>query len=98
MLLRFLSFVFLSYLFFVILKSLFSWGKRQRGRRSQERSTETEEMVLDPQCRSYLAKGEAILRSGRYFCSDECAKVYLARGKEKDEGAGMKDREGGTSL
>ncbi|MEK6562360.1 MAG: hypothetical protein AABZ59_04185 [Candidatus Binatota bacterium] len=55
-------------------------------------------MVLDPQCRSYLAKGEAILRSGRYFCSDECAKVYLARGQENDEGAGMKNREGGTSL
>jgi len=48
-------------------------------------------MVLDPQCRSYLAKGEAILRSGRYFCSDECAKVYLAGGKEKDEGAGIKN-------
>lgn len=85
MLLRFLFLFGLSYLFFVLLNFLFSWGKRQRNLRSQERSKEPEEMVLDPQCQSYLAKGEAILRSGHYFCSEECAKTYLSHGKEKEE-------------
>lgn len=36
-----------------------------------------EEMVLDPQCRSYLPKSEAFTQSGNYFCSRECAQKYL---------------------
>ena len=34
-------------------------------------------MVLDPQCRSYLPKGSALLRGGYYFCSEQCATLYL---------------------
>jgi len=36
-------------------------------------------MVLDPQCLSYLPKGDAISRSGHYFCSEECARAYLEK-------------------
>jgi YHS domain-containing protein len=36
-------------------------------------------MVLDPQCHSYVPKSDAVFRSGQYFCSQECARLYLAR-------------------
>ena len=36
-------------------------------------------MVLDPQCQSYLPKGAALLRGGHYFCSEQCATLYLSR-------------------
>jgi hypothetical protein len=38
-----------------------------------------EEMVLDPQCRSYVPKSEAVVVSGQHFCSQECARLYLSR-------------------
>jgi YHS domain-containing protein len=36
-------------------------------------------MVLDPQCNTYVPKSEAIARGGEFFCSEECARLYLAR-------------------
>jgi YHS domain-containing protein len=38
-----------------------------------------DEMVFDPQCQTYLPKGEAIRQDGNYFCSRECAKLFLSR-------------------
>ena len=37
-----------------------------------------EQMVLDPQCQTYVPQSEAVLRQGKFFCSDECARRYLA--------------------
>jgi FtsZ-interacting cell division protein ZipA len=63
----------------LILKALWT-GRRNRSKRFDPRSrAEAEEMVLDPQCHSYLPKGEAIFQQGRYFCSRECANLYLSR-------------------
>jgi YHS domain-containing protein len=36
-------------------------------------------MVLDPQCQSYITKSNAVAVAGRYFCSQECAQLYLGR-------------------
>ncbi|HET7004416.1 MAG TPA: PP0621 family protein [Candidatus Binatia bacterium] len=36
-----------------------------------------EQMVLDPQCQTYVPKSEAVVRQGRFFCSEECARRYL---------------------
>lgn len=77
--LRFLLFFALSYIIFLLLNSILSWHRRQRNLSSHDHSTEAEEMVLDPQCQSYLPKGDAIFRGGHYFCSEECAKLYLSR-------------------
>ena len=74
MLLRILVLFILSYLFFVLFNWVLNWVKRRPGG-----SNRAEEMVLDPQCRSYLPKGDAISRSGHYFCSEECARVYLEK-------------------
>lgn len=76
--LRFLVFFIFAYLFFLLLSLFIAW--RRKGKlESRRRGGEPEEMVLDPQCQSYLPKGSAIYRSGHYFCSEECARVYLSR-------------------
>ncbi len=77
--LRILLIFVLGLLFFFLIQSFLSSRKRQRTFRAHDRSTEAEEMVLDPQCQSYLPKDDAIFRSGHYFCSEECAKLYLSR-------------------
>jgi YHS domain-containing protein len=42
-----------------------------------------EDMVQDPECRTYVPKGRAVTRrigdSQRYFCSEACAKRYEER-------------------
>lgn len=77
--LRFLVFFIFAYLFFLLLNFYLTWRRRQRNLDSRRRGKEAEEMVLDPQCQSYLPKGSAILRDGHYFCSEECARLYLSR-------------------
>ena len=47
--------------------------------RIRSNKPEGEEMVLDPQCRAYVSKKEAISQGGHYFCSPECAKLFLSR-------------------
>jgi hypothetical protein len=38
-----------------------------------------DDMVLDPQCQTYVPKNEAISQQGNYFCSRECARLFLLR-------------------
>ncbi len=91
MLLRLLYLFVLSYLFFALLNLILSWVKRQRKLGSQDRSKGAEEMVLDPQCHSYVPKGEVFFRGGHYFCSEDCARVYLSRQGEKDKDKEMRN-------
>ena len=77
-LLRLLLLFALAYLFFSLLKLYLSSRRRQRNLRPRGDTARAEEMVLDPQCQSYLPKGEAIFRGGHYFCSEQCARLYLA--------------------
>lgn len=76
---RFLVFLFLAYFIFRLLKVLLSRTKQEQNARSSVRGKEAQEMVLDPQCQSYLPKGESIFRGGHYFCSEQCARLYLSR-------------------
>jgi hypothetical protein len=76
-LLRLLLLVVFAYALFAILRAV---AKRAKGIASSRASgSATEDMVLDPQCQSYLSKSDAVTRSGRYFCSKECAQLYLSR-------------------
>lgn len=77
--LRFLFFLALGYVI-LRLAGVFPLGhKRKQTIRARQNSTDAEEMVLDPQCQAYLPKGDSILRGGHYFCSEECARLYLTR-------------------
>jgi hypothetical protein len=78
LLLRIFLLVVLFYLFLVLLRSFLSWRKRGAGSGGRG-SSAAEEMVQDPQCLSYVPKGEAVLRGGNYFCSERCATLFLSR-------------------
>ena len=79
MVLRLLLFFALAYLFYSLLKLYLSSRGQRRSFRQHDEAKPVEEMVLDPQCQSYLPKGEAIFRGGHYFCSEQCARLYLVR-------------------
>ena len=76
MLLRLLFFFLLAYVIVSVIKA-YRAGRKFGSPRP--RASSAEEMVLDPQCQSYVPKGEAILQGGNYFCSRECAKLFLSR-------------------
>ncbi len=78
MLLRLLFFLLLCY---VVVSALKAYVTRRKAGSPRRRtgSADAEEMVLDPQCNSYVPRGEAIEQGGNYFCSRECAKLFLSR-------------------
>ncbi len=78
MLLRFLIFLVIVYVVWSALKSYLA-ARRTPARKSDLRAASGDEMVLDPQCQSYIPKAEAVAHAGKYFCSQECARLYLAR-------------------
>ena len=73
--LRLLFFLLLFYLFY---KLYFSARRPKRPAAKRDEAGRGEEMVLDPQCHSYVPKSAALLRSDQYFCSERCASLYLA--------------------
>jgi len=73
-----LLFIFI-YLVILLVNAWFSSSRKKQVRRPQERDDKGEDMVQDPQCRSYLARNEAIFSHGYYFCSEECARVFVRR-------------------
>jgi hypothetical protein len=79
LLLRLLFLFLIAYVLFSAMKAYITGRKSGGLKRKSFSVTDEEEMVLDPQCQSYLPKSEAILQQGEYFCSRECAKRYLSR-------------------
>ncbi len=77
MALRFLLLFILAYLVFLLIKVFFSSSKNKLPRSPHERVDKGEEMVLDPQCQSYLPRNGAIFSHGYYFCSKECAHLFV---------------------
>lgn len=53
--------------------------KAKSGKPGGSAEASGEEMVFDPQCQTYVPKRDAILQAGNYFCSQECAKLFLTR-------------------
>ena len=76
LLLRLLILFLLCYAAFAALRSIVRRGKTSEKLNAELRG---EDMVLDPQCQSYIPKSNAVAQSGRYFCSRECARLYLSR-------------------
>ena len=72
-------FIFVLLVFLVILLiNYIVFGGRKRRTSQQGPSGSGEEMVLDPQCQSYIPKTDALQRNGHYFCSEECASAFLS--------------------
>jgi hypothetical protein len=76
-LLRLLFFLLLAYIVLLVVRAYLAGGKTRRSRAASV--DKGEEMVLDPQCLSYVPKNAAVFRNDRYFCSEDCAKRYLIK-------------------
>lgn len=74
-LLRLLLIFLIGYIVVLAFKSLIA-GKKENLDQSGDLG---EQMVLDPQCQTYIPKTEALVRGGEFFCSEECARRFLAR-------------------
>ena len=68
-----------TYLVIRLINAFFSSSRKRHLRWPQEHDDKGEEMVLDPQCQNYLARNEAIFSHGCYFCSEECARIFVRR-------------------
>ena len=75
---RLILFLLIAYVIYSLLKP-YVVSRKIKSRRPPQRAGEEEEMVFDPQCQSYLPKKDAISRGDKFFCSEECAKLYLSR-------------------
>ena len=71
-LLRLLFLCIVAYIVYSALKPLLRGGKKPT-----DPAQLGEELVLDPQCQTYVVKSTAVTRQGKYFCSEECAQRYL---------------------
>jgi hypothetical protein len=78
LLLRLIFICFVVYVLYAALRSYLNGGKSNSGRRRKPPS-DGEDMVLDPQCQCYVPKRDAVLEAGQYFCSPQCARLYLSR-------------------
>lgn len=69
-------------LVFQSLKVVFRSARRVSHGEDGRRRIRGEEMVQDPQCRTYVIKDRAVVRSigGKraYFCSEDCAQKFEA--------------------
>ena len=80
---RFVIFVVLCYILYRIVKSLVLPSSRKHTTfTSGSRGLITDEMVMDPCCKVYIPKQEALTAKidgqAFYFCSKECKKKYSA--------------------
>ena len=78
LLLRLLLILLICWVVLAALKSLLA-GRMNKTSGSRKSRADGEEMVLDPQCHSYVPRSAEVLKSGQYFCSQECAQLYLTR-------------------
>jgi hypothetical protein len=76
MLIRLVVVFVIFYVLFAVLRSVVRGKLRAAGRLKSE--SRAEDMVFDPQCKSYVPRSDAVIQSGRYFCSRECARQYLS--------------------
>ncbi len=75
LLLRLLLLFAIFYIVYLALKSLIGGAKKK----TAAAGAIGEPMVLDPQCQTYVPQSDAVARAGKFFCSEECARLYLGR-------------------
>lgn len=82
---RFIIYLVLAYLAYRVLKAVIR--PRDRISRSEDGGV-IDEMVQDPQCKTYVPRRQAVERmiegKSYHFCSDACAAKFLQEGKKED--------------
>ena len=75
-----LRFLFIFLIAYIVVSAIKAYLRKAKpGKPGGSTEGPGEEMVLDPQCQTYVPKRDAILQAGNYFCSQECAKLFLSR-------------------
>ena len=74
---RLIILLLLAYLIFVIISTFFFSSRTKRRKRSEERPDQEQELVLCLHCQSYVAKTEAVFSRGGYFCTEQCARLFV---------------------
>jgi YHS domain-containing protein len=79
---RFIIFALLVYLLYRLIRGIFLAAPKQQGRREPASGPAiVDEMVIDPVCRVYIPRREALTARVEgetvYFCSRECMNKYL---------------------
>jgi YHS domain-containing protein len=79
---RFIIFAVLVYLLYRLIRGIFLAAPKQQGRREPASGPAiVDEMVIDPVCRVYIPRREALTARVEgetvYFCSQECMNKYL---------------------
>ena len=79
---RVLFIFFLAMLVYSAIKTVLRAAGRAYHEGERKAQVHGAEMVLDPQCRTYVIRGRAIMRriDGKpmYFCSEDCASKHEA--------------------
>ena len=78
MLIRLLFLIFLVFLLISLIRKYLA-PRRPTGGTGPSSTDKGEDMVFDPQCKSYVPIRDAIQEGENYFCSRECARLYLGR-------------------
>jgi hypothetical protein len=74
---RLIVFLLIAYVVYSLLKPYLLSRKTKASQ--QPPASDEVDMVFDPQCQSYLPKKDAVSQGDKFFCSQECAKLYLSR-------------------
>jgi YHS domain-containing protein len=73
-------------LLYSVLKTVFRSAVHAYRNVEERPKVQGEEMVLDPNCRTYVPKGRALSRrihgTLTYFCSETCARTYEERNRK----------------
>lgn len=82
---RALLILFLAMLVYSAIKNMLRAAGRAAHDGERKAQIRGEEMVLDPQCRTYVIKDRAVARRIKgsliYFCSEDCANKYEAQSR-----------------
>ncbi len=77
--------ILLYALFFYLVYTLITFILRSFSAKSMqpppEKTSAGEDMVLDPNCGTYLPRGDAVKKGENYFCSDKCRDEYKEKTK-----------------
>jgi YHS domain-containing protein len=77
---RYILFIILFFVLYYAVKTVVRAAVRTLGKAGQENRLPGDEMVLDPECRTYVVKRRAVTRRIRgkacFFCSEACAEQY----------------------
>lgn len=75
--------VIVALLFYILVRVAVGFLTEGKSRRVRSGEREADDMIFDPECKSYFPQREAIQRGGLSFCSSKCADQYfLVRPRE----------------